>query len=102
MNTELIDLAEKFLPYIDLITPRYRQIVLDYVLQGGTTGQAVFDTLGWAATTVEAVPNPLDDALYSFRWAVYSVQEPSGTIVSYVRHMAEARKSLKQFILTQT
>ena len=102
MNTELIELAEKFMPYIDLITPRYRQIVLDYVLQGGTTGQAVFDTLGWAATTVEAVPNPLDDALYSFRWAIYVDQEPRGTGVSYAKHVAEAHASLKQFILTQT
>ncbi len=101
MNTELIDLAEQFLPYIDLITPRYRQIVLDYVLQGGTTHQSVVDTLGWAASTVKSVPNPLDDALYSFRWAIYVDQDQRGTS-SYAAHMAEARSSLKQFILTQT
>ena len=102
MNTELIDLAEQFLPYIDLITPRYRQIVLDYVLQGGTSNQSVFDTLGWTASTLEAVPNPLDDALYSFRWAVYVDQEPRDPTVSYAIHVAEAHASLKQFILTQT
>ena len=102
MNTELIDLAEQFLPYIDLITPRYRQIVLDYVLQGGTTDQSVVDTLGWTASTLEAVPNPLDDALYSFRWAIYVDQEPRGTGVIYAKHVAEAHASLKQFILTQT
>lgn len=105
MNTELIELAEQFMPYIDLITPRYRQLVLDYVLQGGTTKQSVVDTLGWAAATVKAVPNPLEDALYSFRWAAYfdqSTLDPPSNIVNYATHVAESHASLEQFILTQT
>lgn len=101
MNTELIELAEKFLPYIDLITPRYRQIILDYVLQGGTSAQSVVDTLGWAATTIEAVPNPLDDALHSFRWAIYSMPDYRPPR-RYAIPISDAHASLKQFILTQT
>ena len=55
-----------------------------------------------AMLDARVLPNPLDDALYSFRWAVYVDQEPRGTGVIYAKHVAEAHASLKQFILTQT